>query len=507
VKTLEELRSAAASLAVEIDELSKLEAPTDEQTARFDAALAEVDTLADEIRAAEAAEEARVAREAKLDEIRAFAAKPKHVQSGDGARVAPVVGATSRNIWDKDEARMASNSPREYAAELRSRAAKAIEDCDAIDGVSEQGARYNSNEFKEQATRRLEKQLDGDSQHLEVANRWIDFGNPEYRDNWKRAMRGDMAAQQFCQSKTFEHESQRAAWAVDGTTTTGGYALVPDYDVSLLLINAGTTNPMRQIADVRQTNVNKVYGLSTAGMSVGWITESTEEGDDTPTVAQPSWDIQRASGYIQASFETVADTNLGAEVAMLFNDAKDTLEATAFVLGTGGGEPFGVVTRAASLNAYVFGDSGSTVEAELKATDIYALDNALGPRWRENAAFLANKITYNGIRQLSTSAAGTFWVDLGGGLPAQLIGYPCYQSSVMDSTVVSGSEDNIMLLGDFRAGYRIYDRIGTTVAFNPLVVGGSGRRPTGEVGWFFYWRTSGDVTDQTNASHFKLLHK
>jgi HK97 family phage major capsid protein len=192
---------------------------------------------------------------------------------------------------------------------------------------------------------------------------------------------------------------------------------------------------------------------------------------------------------------------------MLFNDAKDTLEATAFVLGTGGGEPFGVVTQCATLNAYVFGDSGSTVEAELKATDIYALDNALGPRWRENASFLANKITYNGIRQLSTSAAGTFWVDLGGGLPAQLIGYPTYQSSVMDSTVVSGSDDNIMLLGDFRAGYRIYDRVGATIAFNPLVVGGSGRRPTGNVGWFYYWRTSGNVTDQTNASHFKLLSK
>jgi HK97 family phage major capsid protein len=402
---------------------------------------------------------------------------------------------------------MESASPQAYAAELRSRAATAIENCDAFTGVSEMGARYDADEFKEQATRRLEKQLDGDPQHAEVANRWIDFGNPEYREQWKLAMRGDPAAQNFCASKTFAHESQRASWAVDGTTTTGGYAVVPDYDVTLLLINSGTTNPMRQIADVRQTNVNKVYGLSTAGVTVGWITESTEEGDDTPTVAQPVWDIQRASGYIEASFETVADTNLGAEVAMLFNDAKDTLEATAFVLGTGGGEPFGVVTQCATLNAYVFGDSGSTVEAELKATDIYALDNALGPRWRENASFLANKITYNAVRQLSTSAAGTFWVDLGGGIPAQLIGYPTYQSSVMDSTVVSGSDDNVMLLGDFRAGYRIYDRVGATIAFNPLVVGGSGRRPTGNVGWFYYWRTSGNVTDQTNASHFRLLHK
>jgi hypothetical protein len=44
------------------------------------------------------------------------------------------------------------------------------------------------------------------------------------------------------------------------------------------------------------------------------------------------------------------------------------------------------------------------------------------------------------------------------------------------------------------------------MAFNPFVVG-STRRPTGNAGWLFYWRTGGDVTDQTNASHFKLLHK
>lgn len=494
---LEEMRQQAASLAVEIDELSKLDTPTEEQTVRFEEALASVDPLAEEIERAEKAE-----TEARMERIKKIAEKPTHVQSGDGARVAPVPGASTRNIWDKEEAfRSANGSPDAYVAELRSRAATAIEESKAPDSIPG----LSSDEWREQATRMLEHKVHGDKSGDAVAQRWLDFGNPQYREQWARALKGDLAAQQYCQAKTFEHESR--AWAVDGTTTTGGYAIVPDYDVTLLLINSGTVNPFRQIADVRQTVVNKVYGLSTSGVTVGWISESTEEGDDTPAVAQPAWDVQKASGYIEASFETIQDTDLGSEIAMLFNDAKDTLEATAFATGTGGGEPYGVVTRCSSLGALVFGDSGSTVEKDIVVSDVFSLDNALGPRWRNNASFVANKVIWNQVRQQSPSGQGSsFWVTLGGGQPDRLIGYPVYESSAMDSTVVSGSADYTMLLGDFRNGYRIYDRLGATMAFNPFVVGSS-RRPTGNAGWLFYWRVAGDVTDQTSASHFKLLRK
>lgn len=497
IPTTEELRAQAAALAVEIDELSQLENPTEEQTVRFEAALAEVDPLADAIE-----ESAKADAEARMERIKQIASKPSHTVSGDGARVAPVPGASTRNIWDKDEAfRSANGSEQAFIAELRSRAATAIEQARVPDRIPN----LSADEWREQATRLLETKVEGDRTGGALAHRWIDFGNPEYRENWHRALKGDMAAQQYCQGKTYEHEAR--AWAVDGTTTTGGYAIVPDYDVSLMLINSGTTNPFRQICDVRQTVVNKVYGLSTAGVTVGWISESTEEGDDTPAVAQPSWDVQKASGYIEASFETIQDTDLGAEVAMLFNDSRDTLEATAFATGTGGGEPYGVVTRCQSLNAYVFGDSGSTVEKEVVISDLYALDNALGPRWRNNASFVANKTIWNQVRQLSPSGQGSsFWVTLGGGQPDRLIGYPVYESSAMDSIVASGSQDDVILLGDFRNGYRIYDRVGATMAFNPFVVGTS-RRPTGNAGWLFYWRVAGDVTDQTSAQHFKLLNK
>jgi predicted phage gp36 major capsid-like protein len=55
----------------------------------------------------------------------------------------------------------------------------------------------------------------------------------------------------------------------------------------------------------------------------------------------------------------------------------------------------------------------------------------------------------------------------------------------------TASNDDCLVLGSYDQ-YVVVDRLGTTVAFNPLVIGTS-RRPTGSVGWFLYWRTGGDA--------------
>jgi len=234
-------------------------------------------------------------RAAEVAELRSLAEKPAHIEEGSH-RVAPVPGASTRNIWDVEEARNASPTREAFASELRSRAETAIEWSDALDGTSQGGGRYKRDEFKEQATRLMQRglgQANGDPHGDAVARHWIAFGNPEYRDKFLRALKGDVAAAGDCMAAT-------RAWAGDGTTT-GGYAVVPQYDVTLMLINGGTTNPFRQLSRVVQSNSNTWYGLSTGGVTAGWITEATEEGDDTPAVAQPSITIQKASAYLQAS--------------------------------------------------------------------------------------------------------------------------------------------------------------------------------------------------------------
>ena len=143
--------------------------------------------------------------------------------------------------------------------------------------------------------------------------------------------------------------------------------------------------------------------------------------------------------------------------------------------------------------------------AEQCLADIFGVAQALPARWRAGgaASWPASYAVINKIRQLNNATSPqstTFWADFGGDVPSKLIGHGIRELSDMDSTIVSGSTDDVLLFGDVRQ-YRIIDRVGAQLAFNPLVLG-SNRRPTGEVGWVLWSRVGSDIV---TSNAFKLL--
>jgi len=80
--------------------------------------------------------------------------------------------------------------------------------------------------------------------------------------------------------------------------------------------------------------------------------------------------VYKADAWIGWSYESAQDSDLTAELTTLLLDAKNNLEADAFFTGTGGGQPYGAVTRCAALGSLVFGDSGSTVEKDIVISDV-----------------------------------------------------------------------------------------------------------------------------------------
>ena len=66
------------------------------------------------------------------------------------------------------------------------------------------------------------------------------------------------------------------------------------------------------------------------------------------------------------------------------------------------------------------------------------------------------------------------------------IGRPKIEWSALPTALTAGTTQ--LLYGDFRAGFRIADRLGMTAEIVQHVLG-SNRRPTGERGLFVYWRT------------------
>lgn len=360
-------------------------------------------------------------------------------------------------------------------SDLRSRALAAIEQAPAE--LDDDG--------RERATRLIER---GD-RHGRIARHMLLTGSPAYQRAFEALLAGVQPWQldeDEQRALRFADEHQRAM--NEGTGSAGGFLVPFHLDPTIILTNAGSTNPFRQISRVETITTNEWHGISSAGVTAQWRAEAAQVPDGSPTVAQPEATVHAADAYIQASFEATQDTNIASQVGMLLADARDNLEATAFAVGTGSGQPFGSVTAVAAV-------AGSRVTggATYDVADVYATKDAVPARWRSRASWVANDSILSLTRQFATGTGPShaFWADLGMSTPSLLLGKPVYESSAMDGTLAAASTNDILLCGDFQ-NYLIVDRVGMTVAYEPLVKGAN-QRPTGEVGWYAFWRSGANV--------------
>ena len=135
--------------------------------------------------------------------------------------------------------------------------------------------------------------------------------------------------------------------------------------------------------------------------------------------------------------------------------------------------------------------------------DLYALEEALGPRFRPNASWVANKAWYNKVRQFDTGGGASLWERLGAGMPAELLGYPAYEASAMDSSINAAANANnyVLILGDFR-NYVIADRVGMSVELIPHLFATANNLPSGQRGFYAHWRVG---ADSVNDAAFSML--
>lgn len=471
-----ELRDGLAFVAAELRSIHEQagDAPLDADTqTRFDEGSAYVV----ETRAALAAIETRRAQVAELASI------PTAIERGAPE---PVTERTAPNVnLNRSPFEGLERGVRAIdGAELRARALTAIEDHSGYQGVTD--------EQREGVTQSVTRYGADSVTGRAISELVLGTGSPTYvrafEDYCARPQNGIPA-------------ELRAAMS---TTAANGGVLIPHFlDPTINLTNASTNNNVRQLASSVQIATKTWEGVTSAGVTAEWIAEATQVADASPTFVPPTITPGKADAYIQASLEVIQDSGF-SEISMLIMDAKDRLEETAFTTGTGSGQPFGLITRLSGTGPAVAGSSGAAGAADFVVADVYAVKNALTPRYRRNASWMANPAIFDVIRGFSNVTAGTapanFWVDLGAAIPSTLLGKSAYENEGMDSTRVSGSNDDILLFGDFKQ-YKIVDRIGMELAYNPMVQGAN-NRPTGEVGWVAFWRTGADVI---TSNGFKLL--
>jgi len=267
-------------------------------------------------------------------------------------------------------------------------------------------------------------------------------------------------------------------------------------DPSVIPTSNSTVNPFRAISRVIQITGSTWKGVTSPGITASYAAEGTESSDNAPVLAQPQADPERAQVFIPFSIEIGGDWSaLESEMAQLVQDAKDDLEANKFVHGLGHttfNQPEGLLVGGTAIV--------STVAATaLAAADIYALEEALPPRFRPRARIVGNRKQYNRVRQIDTAGGAQMWIRIGdglrnaddGALGEALLGYPTHESSEMVSTLTSAS--SILTIGDF-SYFAIVDRVGMNAEVVPHLFGSSNRYPTGQRGLYFWWRNTSDVT-------------
>ena len=109
-------------------------------------------------------------------------------------------------------------------------------------------------------------------------------------------------------------------------------------------------------------------------MTAAFSAEATEASDNTPVLAQPTCDVEKAQAFVPFSIEIGEDwVRMQVELAKIFRRAKDALEAVQFVTGLGHSHvPEGLLVGATAIVT-------SAGTATIGIGDVYSLKETLAP--------------------------------------------------------------------------------------------------------------------------------
>jgi HK97 family phage major capsid protein len=249
--------------------------------------------------------------------------------------------------------------------------------------------------------------------------------NHELRSNAHaqgRTMPALVSADEFrAYKKEFEILLRRGAEAIDrkamsvGSDPDGGYLVTPAVS-AMIVKRIYDTSPVEQIAGIETIGTDKLEGLRDIDEASGggWVSEVGSRATTTsPQFGK--WQIEVHEQYENpgATQKLLDDASINVE-AWLSGKVADKLSRrrnTAFVVGTGVGQPRGFasyttaatadLTRAWGVLEHVAtGTNGSFGTNPNGADKLIDLVHKIKPHFRQNATFCLPRITLGAARQL-----------------------------------------------------------------------------------------------------------
>lgn len=259
--------------------------------------------------------------------------------------------------------------------------------------------------------------------------------------------------------------------ALTTASDTANHVLAPEDVASDFIRNLVEFSPIRQIADVRNTSAaNVILPKRTGITNARWVGETETRTGSQPAFGQMNVPVYELATYVDLSLQLAEDSaNVLSEVNLALAEDFGQKEALAFVSGgtftapaTGPKDPSGFMVNSEITTT----NNGHA--ANLDPDALIALMYALPATYRNAGTWVMNGATLAAIRTLKDGHGNYLWQpSYQAGQPETILGRPVIEA--VDMPDVEADAEPI-IFGDFKRGYRIYDRLDLSVFADPYSV-------------------------------------
>ncbi len=281
--------------------------------------------------------------------------------------------------------------------------------------------------------------------------------NDEFAKIQGIARRSNPAGVEGALNDYFDAREQRA---LSATTPALGETFIPEGFHSMVEINRLAFGGIYTVADVIRTATGNPLPWPTFNDTANtgeWLDESTAVNDTTdPATGELVLNAYKnSSRAILVPSELLQDESVAPRLPQILAAAiaerMGRLTEAAFATGDGTSKPMGLVNS-------ITGFTTSSATASFVGDDIIRLERAVDPAYRKGSSvgYMMHDAVVSVLRRLKDSDNNYIWkagmIDLTGGTPDRLNGYPLWVNQSYESALTTGND--IMTFGN-HAAYKI----------------------------------------------------
>lgn len=281
----------------------------------------------------------------------------------------------------------------------------------------------------------------------------------------------------------------------EDTDAEGGF-FVPEQFINQTIHDPGVPGSVtRPLSTVIRVSSKDGYVPTMASATWAAIAEEAAFSDQTPTVGQVAFSIEKSGGLVKVTRELLDDSaiNLPAMLSQIFSEAAGRFEDAGVLNGNNTTQYDGIL--GSTVADYVMASATA-----IAAADLLGIYYTLESQHRGRATWVMPSLISKAITSIGVTAAGVHAIsDLTQAPAANLLGRPVVHA---DETSANGlatalsANNEIAVFGDF-SQYYIFDRVGFTIRRNDMLY-----MENDQVGFFATRRGDGQIAI---PAAFKIL--